>query len=346
MGEYCLHGILSLAVHFDYPIDDKRTLLYTVVMFKIIQRFIRGIIVGTAISFTGLFCMLTWFLYGIHFDSRKINTEVAFWLPHSFATQNADFTSLKNNIKDINVTNLYFHVGPLDEQGNLANDLHINRPELESLPSQNFAWIGALRSQINLDNEAVRAQIIKSAKWTISQGFDGVHLDIEPIRADDMAFTALLKELSTALPDVKLSIAIDEWQPHFLTKQIAQIYDTKIESYWTRDQIKSADLFVDQIVVMTYDTGFHDPALYAWWVETQTIALSKIVSNNTELFVGIPVYESGSSFDPIAENLQTGLNGFLRALQNIRSNIKNIAGIAIYPYWETDEAELAILNSL
>lgn len=313
-------------------------------MFKIIQRFARAIIIATAISFTAIFFLLAWFLYGFHLQSRQIETGIAFWLPHSFATVDADFKSLTTDITNLPVTNLYFHVGPLSKTGLLASDLSINKEQLDSLTTQNFAWIGAVRSQINLEDPLVRAQIIESAKWTIAQGFDGIHLDIEPIHANDEAFFTLLAELRDALPNAKIGIAMDEWQPHFLTKKIAQFLSTSIESYWTSEQVKRTANFVDQIIVMTYDTGFHDPALYEWWVEAQTIALSNIIPNEVELFIGIPAYKSGASFDPIAENLSTGISGFTRAVTNIRSNIKNVDGVAIYPYWEMTDSDFEILN--
>ncbi|MFA5793234.1 MAG: glycoside hydrolase family 18 protein [Candidatus Gracilibacteria bacterium] len=313
-------------------------------MFKIIQRLARTVISITAISFTVLFCLTAWFLYGFHLESRAVEPRIAFWLGHSFATTNADFESLNKNISPLPVTDLYFHVGPLTEAGGLADDISIDTLAMEALTTQNFAWIGALRSQIDLANPLVRSQIIASAKWTLTQGFDGIHLDIEPIHADDEDFFTLLKELNEQIPGVKISVAMDEWQPSFLTKKIAQIYNTKIESYWTSDQVKRTADFVDQIVVMTYDTGFHDPKLYEWWVETQTIALSKIIPDGVEFFVGIPAYKTGANFDKDTENLSTGIAGFTRAVQNIRSNIKNIDGIAIYPYWEMTDLDFETLS--
>jgi hypothetical protein len=172
-----------------------------------------------------------------------------------------------------------------------------------------------------------------------AQGFDGVHLNIEPVERDDADFVKLVQELREALPVGKISIAMDEWQPALLSQWTAQLLGVSIQSYWSTAQIDSITPFIDELVVMTYDTGFHDPKLYEWWVEQQTIALSKIVPSTVTVRVGIPTYQEGASIDPATENLKTGLDGFTRGVQNIRSDLTRLSGIAIYPYWEMGTAD-------
>ena len=96
---------------------------------------------------------------------------------------------------------------------------------------------------------------------------------------------------------------------------------------------------------MTYDSGFHDPGFFSWWVEQQTIALSKLMDEDTRLLIGVPVYTEGSNFDPEAENIETGLVGYTRGLTNLRSDPENIDGIAIYPYWEMNEGKWQVLKT-
>lgn len=314
-------------------------------MFVRTQKILRLLITAVTLFFTTIFLLIAYFFFGFHSNTELSKPRLAFWMEHAWASDTRDFALLADRVKDLNITDLYFHVGPLSEDGSLADDLHFIS-SFQNLDTTNYAWIGQLRSEIDLDSQNVRSRIVESSRWIVSQGFDGIHLNIEPVRHGDTAFFELLKELDAALPEAKISIATDEWQPHFISRIIANIFNTNIQSYWQADQIKTAAEYVDQIVVMTYDTGFKDPDLYSWWVEQQTISLSSILPEGKELFIGIPSYDEGSNIDPNAENIETGLKGFEKGVQNYRSNPENITGLAIYPYWTMDDAEWESLKNL
>ena len=310
-------------------------------MFRLLQRFIRVLIVVILGGFTLLFLAIAWFIFGVHSTNKLVDSNLAFWMEHDWSTgtQN-NFFDLSQKIEDYGITDLYFHVGPIAEDGSLATDLNVFTAGLETLSTTNYAWLGQLRSKIDLDDPEIRSAIVSSAEWILTKGFDGIHLDIEPVRHDDDAFPALVQELRRAIPDTKISVAMDEWQPHLLSLLLGT------QSYWTSKQVKTISEFADQMVVMTYDTGFHDPRLYTWWVEQETIALSRLVPEGTEVFIGIPSYEEGESIDPNTENIETGITGFYRGVQNLRSKIENLTGIAIYAYWEMDSDEWTLLNAL
>lgn len=311
-------------------------------MFRLINRIVRTLIVFTIGSFILLFSAFAWFVVGIHSDSQLTTPRLAFWMEHDWVTGTSkDFYYLAEKVKEYGVTDLYFHVGPIESDGSLASDLNIFTPGFEALGTTNYAWIGQVRSQIDLDDPEVRAQIIKASQWVLDQGFDGIHVDIEPVKHEDTSFVDLLVEMKEELPETtKISVAMDEWQPHMLSIMLGNYLDQKIESYWTSDQVRAVSEYVDQIVVMTYDTKFSDGALYSWWVEQQTIALSKLIpEEGVELFIGIPSYETGEGIDPEAENVETGVRGFYQGLTNLRSKWEKISGIAIYSYWEMDSDE-------
>jgi len=315
-------------------------------MFKWAQRIARILIVFVTGAFLVFALIVAWYVFGFHKASRLVEPDVAFWMQHSWATAEHDnFVDLANQIDDLPPTSLYFHVGPINEDGTLAKDLELNPANFQILASTNYAWLGQIRSEIDLSDPAVRATIVSSSQWLLAQGFDGIHLDIEPIRPDDSDFVLLLQDLDEAFPTTPISVAMDEWQPDFITQLIANIFDTTIVSYWTSEQVLEQMPYVDEFVVMTYDTGFHDPGLFSWWVEQQTIALSKLMDENTRLLIGLPVYDEGSNFDPLTENLESGLIGYTKGLSNLRSNREGIDGIAIYPYWMMDEEEWIILNT-
>lgn len=314
-------------------------------MFVTSQKIARALIVLVSAFFTIFFLAAAWFGFGVHKESRFTPPQLAFWMEHAWSqgTQK-DFSLLHAQLQKVNASVLYFHVGPLDPEGKLANNLNIFKPGMDALDTENYAWIGQVRSEINLEDPQVRQGIVDSSAWLMTQGFDGIHVDIEPVRPDDEAFFLLLEEMRAALPTAKLSVAMDEWQPHGISQIVAFIFERKIESYWHSEQIKRVAALVDQMVVMTYDTTFHDPALYSWWVEQQTIALSKTLPQGKELYIGIPAYEDG--VDPGAENIITGLEGYTRGLTNLRSKTGKITGVAVYPYWEIDDDEWNTLETL
>lgn len=306
-------------------------------MFIRTQKILRKIIILSTTFFTILFLSISWFVFGIHLD-RDFKPRIAFWMEHDWSSTSKDFAALKQKVDDLNITDLFFHVGPLNPDGSLADDLNIFTEGLDVLGTANYAWIGSIRSKIDLENEEVRAKIILSSKWLLEKGFNGIHLDIEPVLHDDTAFITLLREMREAMPDTKISVATDEWQPDLISRFSGS------ESYWTSSQLKEVSKYANQVVIMTYDTSFKDPSLYEWWVEQQTIATSNIIPENVELFIGIPSYDEGESLDPNVENIKTGLVGFLKGYSNLRADIKKISGVAIYSYWETDASEFQTLK--
>lgn len=309
-------------------------------MFIRTQKLVQKIIVLSTIFFAILFLSLSYFVFGFHV-SRTVNPRTAFWMEHDWSTgTQKDFSALKKQVDEFHVSDLFFHVGPLNPDGSFAPDLNIFTPGFEALGTTNYAWVGQIRSNIDLDNPNVRARIILSSKWLLKRGFDGIHLDIEPVTADDRGFVSLLSEMREKIPDAKISVATDEWQPDTISRLAAWFLKRDIKSYWTGAQFKEVSKYVDQIVVMTYDTSLNDPNLYAWWVEQQTLSVSNLLPANVELFIGIPSYGTG------AENVLTGIAGYVKGYTNIRADYGELSGIAIYSYWETDDSEFQTLKQL
>ena len=286
-------------------------------------------------------------MLGFHQDQPS-PSRLAFWLEHDFSTGQKSLTNLlQESDAAVSITDVYVHAGPFNSDGTLPGDLAFSKASpLPESQTKIYAWLGQIRSKIDLEDEAVRQKILTSVGLLLDAGFEGIHLDIEPVKQDDAGFFILLEELHATYPKASLSVAMDEWQPHGLSQWIANYYDISIESYWSTEQVENVLPFIDQLVVMTYDTGFKDPRLYAWWVEQQTIALSNILEGSeVELLIGIPSYSKGSNFDPRAENIATGLKGFERGVDNLRSAVHSIAGLAIYSYWEMSAEEWEILKT-
>src|SRR3970282_1573777 len=90
-------------------------------------------------------------------------------------------------------------------------------PELKLLP-----WIGGLRKgykrqrpgTVELADLAQRQRMVAEARGLVDEGFDGVHLNVEPVDDDNDEFLALLRALRTAVgEDRVLSLAATRSAP-------------------------------------------------------------------------------------------------------------------------------------
>ena len=79
------------------PIND----VYT------IAKILRKIIILTTSFFTILFLSISWFVFGIHVD-REFTPRFAFWMEHDWSSIYKDFSALKEQVDELNITDLFF----------------------------------------------------------------------------------------------------------------------------------------------------------------------------------------------------------------------------------------------
>jgi hypothetical protein len=208
------------------------------------------------------------------------------------------------------------------------------------------AWIGLPLQYVDLSDGAVRGEIAGFCAVLVrEERFDGVHLDPEPVPSDDADVLALLDEVRNALgPEPTLSMATRRiWPilpdaPWPLVGQVA----------WSADYYRQVARRVDQIAVMTYDSAMPLATLYRLWMRFQVIEVSRAVDGTgAQLFFGVPTSEEETrTHRPGAENVTSGLHGLIVGLNDTETRPAAVTGVAIYPYWETDEAEWAIYRTL
>jgi hypothetical protein len=217
-----------------------------------------------------------------------------------------------------------------------------------------LAWIGlplktgegANAYHVDLSSVQTRRKIVEFTGNLIREaGFDGVHLDPEPIRSGDQSVLALLEEMRNRLgPGVILSIAARRIWPVYpdapwpLVGAIA----------WREDYYRDIARRVDQLVVMAYDSGLPLAWMYRKWLQFEVISASRAVEGiDVELLIGISTSEEKTtSHYPRAENMRDGLQGVIDGLNDKASRPDEVDGVAVYPAWETDSAEWAIYESL
>jgi hypothetical protein len=330
---------------------------------NLMQRFLRSIfIVLFLIPIVGM--SLVWFfMIGPHSNEpgASFNTgNNAIWLEHTWVEDfhtSADLNLLGRTLVEHDITTIYLHSGPFDEDGTISPTRYAEAENFLTFMHEQFsqlewqAWLGQIRSEIDLDDEQVRGEAVESARILVDEiGFDGIHYDIEPIRSGDDGFLNLLKETRVTLPEVTLSIATDEWQPDKLSQWVGKLLGIEIVSYWSTKDMENALPYIDQLVVMGYDTSLSDASWYQWFLEQQVIYVTNIAKNSpVEVYVGIPAYattEATESSHSEAENVENGLLGVTRGLNNHRSNKDNFGGVAIYLYGEVEDEEWETMETL
>ncbi len=199
---------------------------------------------------------------------------------------------------------------------------------------------------IDLSNATVQQTIAEFSRSTVNDlGFDGVHLDPEPILTGNAALLRLLEAVREAIgPQAQLSIAGREITPVVPEADlIANRWFT-----WRADYYREVAQRVDQIAVMAYDSHLPAGWLYEQWVRFQVIGLtSSLGATPPGLLIGLPTSEEHTaSHDPAIENMTTGLRGLLAGLNDADARPDQITGVAIYPYWEMSEDEWTTYQDL
>jgi hypothetical protein len=231
----------------------------------------------------------------------------------------------------------------------------------------------------------VRGRIVATCKFFIEQqGFDGVHLDIEPAPSGDPDYLKLLDELRAGIGAKTLSVAAMKWTP--LAPDLAGL--SLLPYHWTRSYYREVAARADQLVLMPYGTPIPFANLYIKYVRWQTGEVLDAVRDfpSCRVLVGLPTYndtgqregnqdsqdspDSQSNPDspdspdsqgsqsaeggempphPNAENLGTGLQGVIESLRDLRrsGNLPpNFAGVALFASWTTSPQEWDLFDTV
>ena len=214
------------------------------------------------------------------------------------------------------------------------------------LPLAHTTPLSNIAGHVQLDDAPTRAQIVALGTALLAQGrFDGLHLDPEPVRSGDAALLQLLAELRAACPpEATLSIAARRIA---LAPALAEL-DALAWYAWSPAYYGAVARQVDEIAVMTYDSALPLASLYWRFVRRQVIVATRtLAGEDVRLYMGVPTSEERTlTHWPRAENMTSGLEGVLAGLEARRAVPDALAGVAIYPHWETDEAEWAVYEGL
>jgi hypothetical protein len=212
-------------------------------------------------------------------------------------------------------------------------------PGMKVLP-----WIGGVRvghkrmrpGTIDLGDIRQRQRIVAECRGLIDEGFDGVHLNIEPLDDGNVEFLALLNALRTAIGKERvLSIAAIRPGPIAIP--------TTRNFIWTAAYYRRLATVVDQIVIMAYDTALPTPALYQRYVAYAAQFMTSTLGPHAHAraLVGVPTYdETGLMHRAGVETLENALLGVVHGLRGSVSG-GTFEGVAMYAEWTTDDDEWA-----
>lgn len=258
--------------------------------------------------------------------------------------------ALADDLRRREISVVYVYTSYLRSTGQFGPSYSFASASIQSLkvsyPELNVqAWLGlplrggSLDGYVDLD-QATRHYVAEFCAELVRNGFNGVHLDPEPIASGDTEVLALLDEARQALgPQATLSIAT--WRIWPLFPEVD--WPLALQWRWSAAYYRDIARRVDQIAVMTYDSGLPSPYLYRLWQRGQMVNISRALEGiPVELFIGVPTSEEATrTHNPSAENMTSGLLGVRDGLHN-----SAITGVAIYPYWETDATEWATYEAL
>lgn len=289
------------------------------------------------------FALLDYFLYpawgsrGPDPSNQQINGA---WIHYSFyfgERPKDEIDDLARRLEQARIQDAYFHVRYIKADGTLKfryaeSARSLNRRLSDQAPGiRRFAWVFAGHGKmgdVDLSDDRIRAQMVSEAEWLIDEcGFEGIQWDYEPAIDGSEPFLSLLDETRASLPEgTPISVAAPPWFP-------------ALSVGWKEPYIRQVASRVDQIAVMTYDTGFSHPRAFSWLAAEQARrwpTWCKSANPDCEVLIGLPTYTEGfASHNPHAENITIGLWG----LRKGSAAKTKPDGAAIFAEYTMDEAE-------
>jgi hypothetical protein len=316
-----------------------------------------GVGLGVALAALVALAMLAswiWWLPEPSPAARSSGTN-ALWLQHSWvgdAHSPAEYSRLAGILLANQISDAYFHAGPIEADGGIPGERHAHASELlaalrGAAPHVRLqAYIGQLLTTgggtLDLRRPAVRARILVAARTLLDLGFDGIHYDIEPMAPTDADFLDLLqrtRELTRARGGV-LSVSIQKLEPVPGSEAWANALLAPVRHpspLTTSEFLRRVADRSDQVAIMVYDTPLPSAPLiggvYAW----ETAELLRLIGDRTTVFVGVPTYEEGPHLT--GENLRTAIRGARRGIDQLRVRPRRPFGLAVFAEWTTSDRE-------
>lgn len=276
----------------------------------------------------------------------------AVWLEHRWlerAHDVAEMEALFTKLQERGIHYAFPHLIPFNGAGRLP--VHSREqmrallatarrvaPDVKILP-----WVGGLRvgvrrtrtGTIDLADLGQRQRIVAECRGLIDEGFDGIHLNIEPVDDGNVDFLSLLRALRSAV-GVDRVLSLSSIRPGPMAVPFAPNF------LWTPGYYARVAGIADQVVIMAYDTGLPTPAFYQRYVgyAAATVQGALVGSGARARFlIGVPTYdETGIMHRGGVETTENALLGVVAGLRG-KGGGGTFEGVALYAEWTTDAAE-------
>jgi len=283
----------------------------------------------------------------------------AIWLEHRWlerAHPEEEMETLLSGLHARGIQYVFPHLIPFNGAGRLpVHDREQMRrflavarrvaPGLKVLP-----WVGGLRvgyrrsiqGRVDLADLGQRQRMVAECRGLMDEGFDGIHLNVEPVDDGNVDFLSLLRVLRTAVgPDGLLSVAAT--RPGPVSPPMARNF------VWTPEYYQRIGAVADQLVIMAYDTAIPTPQLYrrylSWTAATASDALMRSGSQ-ARILVGVPTYDAtGIMHRGDVETPEQAIPGIVAGLRGLGAG-GTFEGVALYAEWTTDADEWAVYERL
>ncbi|MBY8880479.1 hypothetical protein [Actinacidiphila acidipaludis] len=269
----------------------------------------------------------------------------AVWLGHAWVDGRrtaAGMALLRSRVRGTGIRDLYVHTGPLEHDGSLDPKLYPAAASFiadvhRSLPGVRVqAWLGDVvagggRSGLRLGDTAVRARLRDSCAQVLDAGFDGVHLDLEPVPSGDRDFLALLDSVHDLTEErgVPLSVAVPQIDPLPGLHAVAHLPFSH-PKWWAQAYFGQVARRVDQIAVMAYDTAMPAKSLFGGYVAQQTGLALAATPHSTDLIIGLPGYHTENmGHHAYAETVDAAVRGARVALAR-HDRGRRMFGLSLY----------------
>jgi hypothetical protein len=216
-------------------------------------------------------------------------------------------------------------------------------PGLKLLP-----WVGGLRAgyrrtrpgTLSLGDLGQRQRIVAECRGLIDEGFDGIHVNVEPVPDGDSDLLALLQALRTAVGARHL-LSISTIRPGPIALPGAPNF------LWTPDYYRRVAAYADQVVVMAYDTALPTAPLYRRYVAYAAASATRACAGTrARVLMGIPTYdESGMMHRAAVESPESAIAGVVAGLRGVGAG-GTFEGVALYAEWTTDASEWTVYERL
>lgn len=253
----------------------------------------------------------------------------ALWLGHAWVggrETDADVARLATTLRGTGISDLFVHVGPLDDDGTLDPDKAPGARRFAGevrtlIPGTRLqAWIGdEIRPSGGMDIEstATRARIVASARQVLALGFAGVHLDLEPVGDADPGYLDLLDALGQVVHAAGgiLSVSAEQVEPLPGSRWAMEAAEGH-SSWWSEGYLRQVASRVDQVALMTYDTALWSPSSYTGFVRDETATALEAVPARVALLVGLPAFHDTRDLghSSSAETVAAAIRGVRLAL--------------------------------